>query len=123
MKRVLTAVALAVAICPAAAVAKSNVIRQCLDHTHQGFAIQQKGMTKGATAMAALQDWAASVTQHDGASWSNIPRDAPMTCVQVPPNAPNKRWECTVVYRPCRMVPSDLPATSQMPGLQVSPGN
>ena len=120
---VFKALAIAIMICPAAAMAKSNVVKQCLDHTHRGFAVQQKGMTKGATTMAALQDWKATVTAHDGASWAHIPRDAPVTCVQMPPNAPNQHWECTVVYRPCRLVPSDLPAASPMPGLQAAPGN
>lgn len=114
---------LVVALLPAAVVAAPNVKKQCLDHTHQGFAVQQKGMTRYTTAMAALQDWTKVVTAHDGASWAKIPRDAPVNCAQVPANSPNKHWECKVVYRPCRMVPANLPAAVPTPKFQVNPGN
>ncbi len=114
---------LAIALFPVAAMAAPNVTKQCLDHTHQGFAVQQKGMTRSTTAMAALQDWTKVVTAHDGASWAKISRGTPVNCVQVPANSPNKHWQCTVVYRPCRMVPTNYPSSVPTPGLHLNPGN
>ena len=109
--------AMAISLMPNTAVAKSNVQKVCQDHVHEGFASNR---IYDRAFLGALKNWKDITTAHDGASWANIDRGAPVQCEKQLQNSATW-WECTVIYRPCRMVPADLPATAPVPDLTVQP--
>jgi hypothetical protein len=109
--------AIAAVAVPEIAVAKSNLTNVCKHHSHEGSA---ENRIYDRAFVGALQNWEDIVTEHDGASWTNIDRGAPVQCQKLSQKGVDW-WRCSVVYQPCRLFPADLPATAPMPGLTVKP--
>ncbi|MCP3969178.1 MAG: hypothetical protein GY717_02425 [Rhodobacteraceae bacterium] len=98
------------------AVAKSNVTKVCKHHTHE--ASGENRIYDRAFA-GALQNWKDIVVAHDGPIWAKIDRGAPVHCENISKNNLDW-WHCTVIYRPCKLVPLDLP--DSLPAPVPSPG-